>query len=38
MDTLTLVTEFLAVLNRNQFAAVALIALVAVYHRRPPKD
>jgi hypothetical protein len=38
MDTLTIVTQFLAVLNGNQFAAVALIALVAVYHRRPPKD
>lgn len=38
MDTLGLVTEFLTILNGNQFAAVVLIALVAVYHRRPPKE
>lgn len=38
METLGVVTQFLAVLNSNPFAAVVLIALVAVYNRRPPKD
>jgi hypothetical protein len=38
MDTLQAITQFLNVLNGNQFAAVALIALVAVASRRPPKD
>jgi hypothetical protein len=38
METLKIVSEFLVVLNSNHFAAVVLIALVAVRNRRPPKD
>lgn len=38
MEMLVAVTQFLAVLNSNHFAAVALIALVAVANRHPPKD
>jgi hypothetical protein len=38
MEMVKAVTQFLIVLNSNQFAAVALIALVAVTNRRPPKD
>jgi hypothetical protein len=35
---LATLTQFLTVLNGNHFAAVVLIALVAVANRRPPKD
>lgn len=38
MDTLVALAQFLAALNTNHFAAVALIALVAVANRHPPKD
>lgn len=38
MEMLGAVTQFLAALNSNHFAAVALIALVAVASRRPPKE
>jgi hypothetical protein len=35
---LATLTQFLAALDSNHFAAVVLIALVSVSHRRPPKD
>jgi hypothetical protein len=38
MEMLSVMTQFLAVLDANHFAAVALIALLAVARRRPPKD
>jgi hypothetical protein len=38
MDMVGAMSQFLIVLNSNQFAAVVLIALVAVANRRPPKD
>jgi hypothetical protein len=38
MDTLAAVTQFLVVLNSNHFAAMALVAIVAIANRRPPKD
>jgi hypothetical protein len=38
MEMLGAVSQFLAVLNGNHFAAVVLIALVAVANRHPPKD
>jgi hypothetical protein len=38
MQTLEALTQFLIVLNDNHFAALALIALVAVARRRRPKD
>lgn len=37
MEMLEAVTRFLIALNSNHFAAVVLIALVAVANRRPPK-
>jgi hypothetical protein len=38
MNNLDVLSQFLIVLNANPFAAVVLIALVAVAWRRPPKD
>lgn len=38
MHSLDVLTQFITVLNANPFAAVVLIALVAVTWRRPPKD
>jgi hypothetical protein len=38
METLGEISQFLIVLNGNHFAAIALIALVAVASRRPPND
>jgi hypothetical protein len=38
METLAAVSQLLALLDGNHFAAVVLIALVAVATRRPPKD
>lgn len=38
METVKAVADLLAILNTHHFAAVALIALVAVANRRPPKD
>ncbi len=38
MENVSVLTQFLNVLDSNQFAAVVLIALAAVLNRRPPKD
>jgi hypothetical protein len=38
MESMSVLTQLLDVLDRNQFAAVVLIALVAVLNRRPPKE
>lgn len=37
MEMIGALTQLLIVLNTHQFAAVVLIALVAVNNRRPPK-
>lgn len=38
MNIVSTMTQFMAVLEGHHFAAMALIALVAVASRRPPKD
>lgn len=38
MESVSVLTQLLNVLDSNQFAAVVLIALVAVANRRPPKE
>ena len=38
METMQIITAFLDMINDNPFAAVVLIALVAVGGRLPPKE
>jgi hypothetical protein len=38
MNTFQTLSEFLAALNANHFAAVVLIAIVALTNPRPPRN
>ena len=37
MQTIEVLTQFLTVLNSNQFAAVVLLMLVLINNNRPPR-